>query len=347
MPLLPVRTLASTAQNHLDDHNQIHPKLNDVPNVKRDYGATGDGTTNDVAAFQAAYDALPSTAGVNAVVGGMIFIPPGRYNIGTPGIDMTSGKACYWLGSNYSSTNISANQTACQLRTATGATWPIMQLGPITASSNWWGSVIENISFRDGGGNNTAGAILQGQGNFARIVKCDFQNFQAGYGIKQAASSFDPQYTLIQACTFYDNKFGIYQFNDGTGGTADRASDTEIQNCVITANAAVIAGSVGIRAINSTRIYGGAIQNQETALDIIGEANKVIGTAFENTLTGGLLGINVGTAALNNFIIAPDFAGTYTTNRIRIQAGASKTLLIISDLTGLTDSGTNTIHGSA
>src|SRR4029079_5215854 len=44
----------------------------------RDFGATGDGTTDDAAAFQKALDAL-ATAG-----GGTLFIPEGKYVIATP-----------------------------------------------------------------------------------------------------------------------------------------------------------------------------------------------------------------------------------------------------------------------
>jgi Pectate lyase superfamily protein len=53
----------------------------------RDFGATGDGTTDDGPAFQKALDAL-ATAG-----GGTLFVPAGKYAIATPVSNDFSGSA--------------------------------------------------------------------------------------------------------------------------------------------------------------------------------------------------------------------------------------------------------------
>lgn len=67
----------------------VHQKLQEVVSVK-DFGATGDGVTNDTIAVQAAIDALAST-------GGVLHFPPGEYriarNVGTNdrwGVKVTS-----------------------------------------------------------------------------------------------------------------------------------------------------------------------------------------------------------------------------------------------------------------
>src|SRR6266542_6370342 len=70
MPLLPSRVLTNTASDHLADHNQIHPKLNAVIDVKNDFGAVGDGTADDTAAVQ---------AGLNAASWAQVWVPPGTY----------------------------------------------------------------------------------------------------------------------------------------------------------------------------------------------------------------------------------------------------------------------------
>ena len=57
----------------------------------RDYGARGDGSTDDSAAFYAAMDAADSAGG-----GTCIFVPPGRYNVGT-GLSL-DGRRCGIVG---------------------------------------------------------------------------------------------------------------------------------------------------------------------------------------------------------------------------------------------------------
>lgn len=68
----------------------------DIINVK-DFGATGDGTTDDTAAFQKAYNA------VNA--NGSIYIPQGVYNVGS--ITPSGTKQIFWFGPGAQSSDIS------------------------------------------------------------------------------------------------------------------------------------------------------------------------------------------------------------------------------------------------
>src|SRR6266511_2451187 len=72
MPLLSSRALTNTAAEHLADHNQIHPKLNAVIDVKNDFLAVGDGTADDTAAVQAA---------INAANGTQLYFPQGTYKV--------------------------------------------------------------------------------------------------------------------------------------------------------------------------------------------------------------------------------------------------------------------------
>lgn len=71
MALLP-ESYAAGASGHLAHSAQIAKKLNRlVYDVKSDYGAVGDGTTNDTAAIQAAIDAVADA--------GTVFFPTGTY----------------------------------------------------------------------------------------------------------------------------------------------------------------------------------------------------------------------------------------------------------------------------
>jgi hypothetical protein len=55
---------------------------NDWQNVKADYSAAGNGTGDDRAAIQAAIDNAATALGTNPLKGGVVWLPPGQYNIG-------------------------------------------------------------------------------------------------------------------------------------------------------------------------------------------------------------------------------------------------------------------------
>ena len=78
MARLDESTLSSaTVAQHLSDHNQLHKKANYVFDVM-DYGATGDGSTDDTAAIQACMDAA---FGTSSHSNAEVIVPHGIYLI--------------------------------------------------------------------------------------------------------------------------------------------------------------------------------------------------------------------------------------------------------------------------
>ena len=72
-----------------------------VKNV-RDYGAKGDGVTDDTAAFQAAHDAVQALITPTTQYG-IIYVPPGTYRIKGP---VNQYPGCCWVGENRTNTII-------------------------------------------------------------------------------------------------------------------------------------------------------------------------------------------------------------------------------------------------
>lgn len=67
-------SVAAGQRRHLADHGQIATKLNAIYDVQADFGAKGDGSTDDGDAIQAALDAAEAVGS-----GSVVFFPPGTY----------------------------------------------------------------------------------------------------------------------------------------------------------------------------------------------------------------------------------------------------------------------------
>lgn len=86
------RTTADTIANHVSDHNQLHTKANYVFDVM-DYGAVGDGSTDDTVAIQAAITAAEAASGT-------VFFPPAsvRYKVTSLTLSTSSGLVLEGVG---------------------------------------------------------------------------------------------------------------------------------------------------------------------------------------------------------------------------------------------------------
>src|SRR6266403_5497165 len=78
----------------------------DVFNVK-DFGAKGDGSTDDTTAIQNAINAAMTT-GVNSLGGAIVFFPPGQYKVTASLVDTAApgGTNIQLIGSGRTNTNI-------------------------------------------------------------------------------------------------------------------------------------------------------------------------------------------------------------------------------------------------
>jgi hypothetical protein len=135
--LLPESVTAGSA-THVEDSNQAWKKLNDVPNLKEDFGAVGDGVADD------------STPVANwLAAGGLLYAPPGTYLTG----QITIPHGCHMMGVNsgtYNNTFSDTERTRFKLKNSTNA----HHLNIATTANR---VLISNIEFDGNKANQSAG----------------------------------------------------------------------------------------------------------------------------------------------------------------------------------------------
>ena len=117
----------------------VQGKLREVVSVK-DFGAVGDGVTNDTAAIQAAIDAGKPYSPFTGT-GRLIYFPPGRYKVTT--IDMTDCHGVHLVGAGPNATELFTNGTNQVIKAVGSSAMPLNKAG------------IKDMTIRGGGSTNT------------------------------------------------------------------------------------------------------------------------------------------------------------------------------------------------
>ncbi len=147
--------------------------LNGVFNV-RNFGAKGDGVTDDTAAIQAAIDALPNTfieSGAVQRAGGTLFFPQGDYLVSST-LDFSAKSAFSVIGSPRGQ---GANNTGTSIR-STATVGPIININPSASLGNP-SFIFRDIRVR---ATATAGAVDVVLVN--RTIMSSFENFSVDTG---------------------------------------------------------------------------------------------------------------------------------------------------------------------
>jgi hypothetical protein len=200
--------------------NTLITRFQDVINVK-DWGATGDGTTNDTAALQAALDYAHGTTGSphggSIASGGAgvflnrpVYFPPGKYII-TSALTMRSVRGAHVFGAGRFTTTIQ-NTSGGNVFTTNGCEYSRFEAMQLLTSSTGVGFDLD--------WDNTGSTALQSN------TFCDMF-FEAGaYGCRIGNSSFMGSENLFLNCFFANNT---------TAGLAVKNGNA-LQNTVIGGN---------------------------------------------------------------------------------------------------------------
>jgi len=124
--------------------------------VKNTYGATGDGSTDDTGAIQAAINAAVDAGG------GLVYFPPGTYNI-TSGLSVAGSSAITLLGAG-------ADETIIEQQTDAVDAW-LEMAGD--------GTQVIGLNFQSAGAAYT-GTMVEVQGDGCIFIGCKFGSFAGG-----------------------------------------------------------------------------------------------------------------------------------------------------------------------
>jgi hypothetical protein len=326
----------------------INLKLEESVSVK-DFGAVGDGTTDDAAAFLACWTYLYN------IGGGTMFIPAGTYGI--------SSFAPVWNSFSISVNIIGSGKYATKLVKVGGAATPVFDC------SNGFAILDINSTFSGFSitGNATATALRMT--NCARFTLSDIELTTSGAGI-----GFDNRGSLTFNCEnvdFRSNLIGYQQavynsvhcnlitFNNGsvvynstTGIKLDNGSNIEFNNVDfevngtagnLTTGAVRIVNTISDETSQSSIVFNGCWFERNSGMPLIADYNSVGLTlslqnvkAYSNT--GAIFAsIGQGTNALilNNLICNDNIATrAYTTSVTGCTLGAG----------ALTDLGTDVVY---
>jgi len=274
-------------------YRTVQSKLRDTVSVK-DFGAVGDGTTDDTAAIQAAVN-----------VGGDVFFPVGRYVISST-INVTKTMVLRGAAASFGDSTAAAEL----IYTGSGIA---VQIG--TSGTKIYNVRIDTLKI-SASGTATSSATAIGlkllNSNYAVISNLVVRGFTAGKGVQATASGSDiGASNNFIGCFLWNNKFG-YEFTGAGVGVADYASMIS-GGAVIGDN--VTAGSVGLTVgqyAAETMVYGTDFESFDVCIDLYGNGTtsgggvKLIGTRTEFQTT---MSVRINATTYNTLMVGHRFAG--------------------------------------
>lgn len=256
--------------------NDVDRKVYDEFVTITNYGATGDGTTDDYAAIMAAHTALPST-------GGTIYVPRGVYRH-TASLAFTKRVRIVGEGTNYNNGASSASEF---LKDFNGE-------GVVLSGA---GSTVEACGFRGNTGNTGDGIVIKaGRVSLVDVMVCAMGNDGIRVGTDSGGENCNLWY--MERIKSKNNGHDGILLDEGSGTPIDASGGTMV-HCDLQSNT-----STGLN-IQSSRL--------STFVGVTSQSNGVYGITLgaecqNNTIVGGdwesngTKDLRLDAGAANNFI---------------------------------------------
>lgn len=292
MALLPTNLVAGDP-GHPGYHNQAHGKLNDIPNVVRDYGANSAGTADSSTQWNQMLSDLGN--------GGRAFAPLGLYrwdnevNFGVhPGLVVE--------GEMSSTHNESTGYGTTIVSGTSGMRMAVVDTG----SLSHWGPTLVGLNFRAKTGHTGVTCLVTKRVNRWRAERCGFRSEDAdantGILIDYVTSASDNAWWYIEQ-PLISNFSKAIDFGAGTyggvitGGQILLAGSSSIGLYAQGANAASNVKVLGLFIDNGTPIKGNFNHSAFVGMKIEGAANGIPAMDLGTTLASRrnfILGLTVG-----------------------------------------------------
>jgi hypothetical protein len=270
IPLATNRADATTAAtNHPTDHNDLARYVNlfgTAPlNVKDSrFGATGDGSTDDTAAVQAALDAVPAA-------GGSVYFPPGTYIV--QNLRVASSTAVTGAGIGATVLKLKNNATVI-----TTTYWPYNDHRYIMVNKGATTTGASEITIQG----------IEFDGNVANNVAVEQTGCVALCGVQKS---------FVTDCYFRDVRAEGVILMVNTPGTIVENEDVHIENCILY-NCGFVSGGPGlarqgIAVISGIRIVVRGITAETIAAYVVDFETDTSAHQFHNCIVSDIVGEDV------------------------------------------------------
>jgi len=331
---LPVIATGSTTRRSLGD------RFSDTANVD-DFGAVGDGATDDTAAFNAAIATISSR-------GGTLILQPKVYLIPGGITELKKGIRVIGLGTRMLTPNVQATIGAV-VKSTTAGVWCWTHGAASAGANDYEGETFENVTFE---GNAVTAGGFRSFVNGTTVINCDAVEHKTGIGFlfsSPTGGADDGSWNYIQSNMAVNCLTGF----DVGGGNAPKSTGSELVGNITlkVASGGIQDTGVGfhIKSGNVTILGGKAEQDATGYLIESPDAVTITGARLENC---GTVGIHLNRSA-EAFSSRIKLTGCVfsTTNTLGILIGANNAQDVImgcDSSVGITDNGDGTlIYGRA